>query len=328
MYKVSIVIPVYNAEKYIEKCIVSLMEQTLDFVEYIIIDDGSNDNSLTIINDIINTYPTKKLHTKIISRGNKGVAFTRNEGLGIATGEYLIFLDSDDYASSQFLELMYNKAVQENSDVVICDYFLDYKNKLVEIHHGSIGTPEQLIIDMLNSEVNGFSWNKLIKRDIYVNDKVNFEPNINYLEDMIYLVKILFHAKNVSTVSECLVYYNQCNNDSLTKNITRDSIQSMIKAIDYLDSLFQYLDVNSKYKENISLQKLKRKSMILSSFENISLKNSCYLSLYPEANSFIFRSGLSLNKKILLLLASKNKLRLVNFFLYILKKLSDYSVHN
>ncbi|KAA3493038.1 glycosyltransferase family 2 protein [Vibrio mimicus] len=124
--KVSVIMPVYNTEMYVERAMISLMEQTLDDVQFIIINDGSKDNSLSIIKEVITRYPTRKDQITLISRENRGVAVSRAQGMELATGDYVIHLDSDDWAERNWLEAMYSKAIEDNADVVVCDYFLAY----------------------------------------------------------------------------------------------------------------------------------------------------------------------------------------------------------
>lgn len=104
--KVSVIVPVYNTERYVERAIISLMEQTLDDVQFIIIDDGSKDNSLNIIKQVIARYPARQGQVTLISRENRGVAATRAQGMELATGDYVIHLDSDDWAELNWLEAL------------------------------------------------------------------------------------------------------------------------------------------------------------------------------------------------------------------------------
>ncbi|MEZ9174206.1 glycosyltransferase family 2 protein, partial [Vibrio cyclitrophicus] len=185
MFKVSVVVPFYNASRYIEKCVISLMEQKLDAIEYIFIDDGSTDNSLTILNHVLSLYPSRKVATRVVSRCNKGVTFSRNEGMQLATGQYLIFIDSDDWVESNFLDLMYEQATMYSSDIIICDYIshsvcgVNYISQKFEPNDNC-----QLIKSIFNDDVQGFLWNKLIKTDLY-KDVNGFDLDVNYMEDIL-----------------------------------------------------------------------------------------------------------------------------------------------
>ena len=120
MPKVSVIVPVYNVEKYIQKCLNSLVKQTLEDIEIIIINDGSKDNSFYIIKEFEKKYENK---IKYFEKENGGSADARNQGILHATGDYIAFLDPDDYVELDIYEKMYNKAIEENSDIVECNFY-------------------------------------------------------------------------------------------------------------------------------------------------------------------------------------------------------------
>ena len=126
MIKVSVIVPVYNVEDYIEKCLNSLVNQTLEDIEIIIVNDGSKDNSENIIKSFLSRYPQK---IKYLKKENGGLSDARNYGIPYATGEYIAFLDSDDYVELDTYENMYNLAKKENSDMVECNFIWEYPNK-------------------------------------------------------------------------------------------------------------------------------------------------------------------------------------------------------
>ena len=125
MPKLSVVIPVYGVEKYIERCARSLFEQTLDDIEYIFVNDCTKDRSIDILNAVINDYPARKEQVRIVHHEkNKGLPFARQSGWQVATGEYIANCDSDDWVALDFYEIMYNEAIEKNADMVVSDYIL------------------------------------------------------------------------------------------------------------------------------------------------------------------------------------------------------------
>ena len=121
-FKVTICVPVYNVEKYIERCCKSLFEQTYSNIEYIFVDDRSPDNSIKVVENILQGYPKRKNAVKLIEHSvNKGLAATRNTGIDAASGEYILFVDSDDYLDHNAVELLMNKVEATHADVVIFD---------------------------------------------------------------------------------------------------------------------------------------------------------------------------------------------------------------
>ena len=170
--KVSIIVPVYNVEKYLEKCLDSLVMQTLKDTEIIVVNDGSTDSS----SEIIKKYEEKYENIKSYSKKNGGLSDARNYGLKYVTGEYVAFLDSDDYVDKTLYEKMYNKAIEEKADYVECDYIWEF--------------PDESRIDTGIRYKNKFemftyarvvAWNKLIKTEIILeNEEVRFPDVLKY----------------------------------------------------------------------------------------------------------------------------------------------------
>ena len=128
MYKISVIIPVFNSSLYLDHCLSTVVNQTLKDIEIILIDDGSTDNSLSIIKG----YAKKYSNIKYISKANEGQAIARNLGIQMASGEFIAFVDSDDYIELDMLEELYNIAKLKSSDIVVCDYVEEYSNKNIE----------------------------------------------------------------------------------------------------------------------------------------------------------------------------------------------------
>ena len=172
MPKVSVIVPVYNVEKYLDKCINSLINQTLQDIEFIFVDDGSTDNSKQIIQKYTQNK-TKRI--KYLYKENGGLSSARNFGIPYAQGEYIAFLDSDDYIEPNMYEEMYKVAKQENSDMVECDFIWEYSNKK-KYDCGIIynGNKEAL------EKARVVAWNKLIKREIIEKEKIEFPYGLRY----------------------------------------------------------------------------------------------------------------------------------------------------
>ena len=158
MPNVSVIVPVYNVEKYIDRCLDSLINQTLEDIEIIIVNDGSTDDSEKIIKEYIKKYPQKFIYLK---KDNGGLSDARNYAIPYVNGEYLAFLDSDDYIEKETYKKMYELAKKEKSDMVECDFSWDYPKKK-KIDTGIIynGKSEML------QEIRVVAWNKLIKTEI------------------------------------------------------------------------------------------------------------------------------------------------------------------
>ena len=182
MPKVSVIVPVYNVGKYIDKCLKSLVEQTLSDIEIIIVNDGSTDDSKKVIDNYIERYPEKIVY---LEKKNGGLSDARNYGIPYAKGEYIAFLDSDDYVELDMYEKMYETAKKENSDMVECDFYWEYPNKTKK----DIGVIYSGQNEMLEN-VRVVAWNKLIKREILEISKIQFPKGYRY-DDVEFTYKLI-----------------------------------------------------------------------------------------------------------------------------------------
>lgn len=213
MEKISVIVPAYNAEKTIGKCLETLVNQTYENMEIIVIDDGSKDNTLKIMKKYQKKHPDKVV---IISRENKGIGYTRNEGIKIATGKYLGFVDSDDYVEVEMFEHLYNHLKKTKADIVVSDYYeFDELNrrekKIIDFDVTNIETFPDLI-----NEINTAPWNKLYKKSIFKN--IKYPENLKY-EDLSTVLLALLKANKISKLNEPLYdYYINMNGESNTFN--------------------------------------------------------------------------------------------------------------
>lgn len=222
MTKLSIIVPVYNTSKYLEKCLDSLTNQSLKDIEIIVINDGSTDNS----KDIINKYLGKIV---FIDKKNEGIGKTRNIGIKKAKGKYVMFIDSDDYITPFCAEKMYERAVQDNLDIVISNYYVDNNGVITEVHFPSFFNASILENGSILNKVNLGPCNKIYKRDLLIKNNIYFEEKLKY-EDLPFVVKALLNANMIGKIDECLSYYVIHNNSETT---TRDKkIFDIIKVVD------------------------------------------------------------------------------------------------
>lgn len=224
MPKVSVIVPFYNVEKYIEKCLNSLVNQTLEEIEIILVNDGSQDNSEKIAKEFKEKYPQK---IKYYEKTNGGLGDARNFGINYASGEYIAFLDSDDYVELSMYEEMYKMAKQEDADMVECDFWWEYPNKKKE----DVGVTYVNQKEMLyKSRV--VAWNKLIKREIYQNNpEARFSVGLRY-EDIEGFYKILPYIKKVAFVRKCFIHYVQRQGSiSNTQNRRNEEIFKVLENV-------------------------------------------------------------------------------------------------
>ena len=234
MPKISVIMPVYNVENYIEKSIESVINQTLKDIEIIIVNDGSNDNSKTIIEKYLKKYT----NIKYFEKENGGLSSARNYGLKYANGEYIAFLDSDDYIEQNMYEEMYNVAQNENADMVECDFIWEYPNKKKNDIGRTYFSKKEAI-----EKARVVAWNKIIKKEVIEKTKVQFPMGLRY-EDIEFFYKIVPHLNKISFVKKCFVHYIQRKNSiANTQNIRTKEIFKV------LDNVIKYYKENYLYEE-------------------------------------------------------------------------------
>ena len=207
MPKVSVIIPVYGVELYIEKCARSLFGQSLEDMEFIFVDDCTKDNSIHVLKQVLEEYPYRKSQVKILrNEQNLGLQLTRRKGLSAATGEYIAHCDSDDWVDISLYESMYNKAILEQADIVVCDFITLWQGKRTlrkTIHSTDL---KEYTCNLLRQVDSLSVWNKLYKRQLYGND-IKF-PVFNMGEDMATTLQIIRYCSRVAYVTGVYYYYN------------------------------------------------------------------------------------------------------------------------
>ena len=255
MAKVSIIVPVYNMEKYIKRCIESLINQTLDDIEIIIVNDGSRDNSKSIIKMYIEEYPQK---IQYYEKENGGLSSARNYGMKFATGEYIAFLDSDDYVEKEMYEEMYSLAKEENADIVECDFLWEWEeqNKIKEDTRKKYQTIKQLM-----KKPRVVAWNRIIKREKI---KEEFPEGLIY-EDLEFYYKLLPNINKYLYINKFFVHYTQ-RKDSIT-NIQTEKTEDIFKIIDNIFYFYKENKLYEKYEKELNY--MKKRILLGSSMKRI-----------------------------------------------------------
>lgn len=238
--KVSIIVPVYKVEKYLNRSMDSLVNQTLDGVEIICINDGSPDNCLNILKDYKEKYPNKNI--VIIDKKNEGVWKGRFDGIKIAKGEYIAFTDSDDYIALDYAEKLYNAAKKENSDISVCGFDrMDVDTLHVYSTEMTKHVGEKIDMDV-NPEgilsINTSLWNKLYKAEV-LKEMANLPNPPRILDDMMFLCLVYLRTKTITFIADSLYYY-MVRQDSIMGTIKKEQIESTENAM---------VDVRNIYKE-------------------------------------------------------------------------------
>ena len=237
MPKVSIVVPIYNVEKYLEKCLNTLINQTLSDIQIILVNDGSSDNSGKIAKEFQKKYPEKIIY---LEKENGGLSDARNFGILHATGEYIAFLDSDDYVELSIYEEMYNLAKKENSDMVECDFYWEYPEKSKQdIGHIYEGKKEML------EKVRVVAWNKLIKRDVLEEAQVWFPKGYRY-EDVEFTYKLIPYLEKVSFLKKPYIHYMQ--REGSISNSQNERTKEIFEVLEHVIEFYKEKELYEEYK--------------------------------------------------------------------------------
>lgn len=223
--KVSVVVPVYNVEQYIHQCVDSLINQTLKDIEIILVDDGSPDGC----GAICDAYAKQDARIKVVHKANGGLASARQAGLECVTGAYYIACDSDDWVELDMYETLYNRAVLEDADMVVCSYVANYPDgREVVIPTYNFTSRERYINDVLTRRADQSSCIRLIRSDVFKRYSIDYQDGINLGEDALLLSKLLKHPLRLSFVDRALYHYRRdMSSGSYTNNISLSSIEQL-----------------------------------------------------------------------------------------------------
>lgn len=231
MSLVSIIVPIYNVETYIGKCLKSLVNQTYEDIEIVLIDDGSEDHSC----DIAKEYVQKYHNVHLFSYSNAGVSMARNRGLQMAKGKYVMFMDSDDYLDKKAIEVMVHYMEANDCDLVTCGYVIDYP--FGRFYRKGCKTGTMTSIEALDSlargtGINNYPWAKLYKKELF--DEIEFPVNIQRFEDAYTIFKTMIKAKRIGNVSKRYYHYMQ-HAGSLTNHMNIEMVYQMRDSVEYQD---------------------------------------------------------------------------------------------
>lgn len=278
---VSIIIPVYNSAEYVERCIRSIANQTWRDIELIIVDDCSKDNSLSLINSVLaeNKWLAEK-STVVQNDVNHGSGFTRRRGQDLAHGDYLIYVDSDDYVSPDYIRLLAECALSVDADMVMCGFYCDYGEKLSERHIGEFSGRSDLVCKLLSGQFhNGLPF-KLIRRSLLVDHDIHTSEGLNMFDDLSVSYKIAYFAREISVVDTPLYYYNRINTSSQTNLNPGRNISQAVFLIKQIDEFFSDKDTDELIERGITFRKIFILGLIL--LHGTKAERTENLALFPS----------------------------------------------
>jgi glycosyltransferase EpsH len=286
--KVSVIIPAYNSEKYLPRCLDSVLAQTLTDIEVIVVNDGSTDKT----EEIITQYIIKDSRIKKINQSNKGTSSARNNGIKYAKGDYLCFVDSDDTIHPSMLTTMYSQGISLDSDLVVCRYqkIIQKTNNIYPGTNYNGYTKELLFKNTFGMIIPAPIWGKLYKKSLFNDKTLLFSDNIRHNEDNAFLFKIIYSAKNISFVNEFLYHWHEIIG-SKSQSISKERLTDTIKVLNLhqeflkkrnLTHLYQINFIHAcfiltmiRYKGILNYSKSEEeKKSLLKYFSNILYKNN------------------------------------------------------
>lgn len=285
--KVSVIVPIYKVEKFIGRCAESLMQQTLDDVEYIFVNDATPDNSVEVLNDVLKKYPARAGSISVVKHDvNKGLPAARNTGLAAAHGEYVFHCDSDDFVEPAMLETLYNVANGNDADIVWCDWFLSFEKNERYMKQPEFSTAFEALKSMLGGGMKYNVWNKLVKRSLYTDNEILFPAGHGMGEDMT-MIMLFAHARKVKYVPQAFYHYVKLNTSAFSSTISdrhwTDLRYNLDRTISYVSNIY-----GDKLEHEIAFFKLEAK------FPFLIMGNSKLFRLwkewYPEANRYILQN--------------------------------------
>ena len=256
MTKVSVIVPVYNVENYIEKCLKSLEKQTLEDIEIIIVNDGSTDKSTDIVKRYIENCPKMFSYYE---KENGGLSSARNYGLKFAKGEYIAFLDADDYVEKEMYEEMYMLAKKENADIVECDFLWEYGTKQIKDKRRKYKNKREML-----RKPRVVVWNKIYKREIIEKNILRFPENLIY-EDLEFFYKIMPYVNRISYINKFFVHYLQ-RKESIA-NTYSSRTADILKILQNIFDFYKEKNLYNEYK--CELKGMSRRILMGSSLKRI-----------------------------------------------------------
>lgn len=241
---ISVIVPIYNAENYLHRCLESILAQTFTDFELILVNDGSTDCSGKICDE----YALKDNRIKVIHKNNGGVASARQMGVDNALGNYTIHADPDDWVEPTMLEELYKKAIEKDADMVICDFYVQTCNTCItRTQRISEESSEATLLALLSHKLHGSLCNKLIRLECYKKFNIRFVEGLNFCEDYLVCIKMLKNDIKVAYLNKAFYYYDQFTNDnSITRKYTLDTYRQRLFFINELKSTLE-----GKYKNYI-----------------------------------------------------------------------------
>ena len=300
--KVSILVPFYKVENYVGRCVESLFTQTYKNIEYVFVNDCTPDGSMEVINEKINKYGMNDKCKMIIHNQNQGISASRNDCLDNMTGDFFLFIDSDDYIDKDMVELLVDAAIKEDADISGCGYIEEFADHSVEHPQKYTNDHGDMMRAITLLTIKGVMWKLLVRSTIVTEhkDEVRFIPDRNMVDDYLFCCQIFYYAKRFASVDRCMYHWIQYNPNNYT-HTTVFAVESQAAAIRKTEEFYREKGVYDVVKTELIQRKFISKLPLLFDKECIDVVR--WRNLFPESNNVWKNMSFSLGNKMLFLLA-------------------------
>ena len=281
--KVSILVPFFKVEKYVGRCVESLFTQTYKNIEYVFVNDCSPDGSMDVINDKIKAYGMEDRCRMIVHEQNQGISASRNDCLDAMTGDYFLFIDSDDYIDSDMVELLVAAAVREDADIAGCGYIEEYPDHSVEHPQRYTNDHDEMLRAITLLTIKGVMWKLLVRSTIVTDhrEEVRFIPDRNMVDDYLFCCQLFYYARRFAGVDRCMYHWIQYNPNNYT-HTTVFAVESQAAALRKTEAFYREKGVYDVVKEALLQRKFVSKLPLLMDKGCLDVRR--WRSLFPESS--------------------------------------------
>ena len=308
--KVSILVPFYKVENYVGRCVESLFTQTYKNIEYVFVNDCTPDGSMEVINEKIDKHGMNDKCKMIIHNQNQGISASRNDCLDNMTGDFFLFIDSDDYIDKDMVELLVDAAIKEDADISGCGYIEEFADHSVEHPQKYTNDHGEMMRAITLLTIKGVMWKLLVRSTIVTEhkDEVRFIPDRNMVDDYLFCCQIFYYAKRFASVDRCMYHWIQYNPNNYT-HTTVFAVESQAAAIRKTEEFYREKGVYDVVKTELIQRKFISKLPLLFDKECIDVVR--WRNLFPESNNVWKEMSFSLGNKMLFLLAQSPLYRFI-----------------
>ena len=315
---ISILIPIFNVETYIERCARSLFEQTYRDIEYIFVDDCTPDNSIEILKNVIQEYPHRKEHIKVIKHEkNRGLAAARNTAIENCSGDFVMHVDSDDYLENKAVELLVNKQLESNAEIVSGCAIRETIEGFSILSEPDYKDKEEMLLQCIRPNLDHVIWRRIIRCSLYKDYNIKCVEGINVGEDLQVLPQLVYYAKKVAKIDDVVYHYNCQNEGSYMsqkkKQFRRHIAEQDLRSVEIVENFLK--GKGFQYEDAI----LKTKAILLESYLPAAYEAGDWKAYNKLANKL-----LAIDRRVLVSIGwDKFKVRLVNRN-YVNRRLFDF----